>query len=193
MSQEAGVEQSTAAATGGLALQVAGIYVSFGGVRALSDVSMSVAPGEVQGLIGPNGAGKTTLFDVISGLRDPDRGTIELDGVDITKRSVGLALAQRPAPHVPAPADLRAADGRGQSAVRPGMAGRRRGRGRRSPQPSKPAQQGAQPAPPCGRRVGALRPRPAEKHAGRITSHRTGPHGRVGPGSGRHTQRAAAR
>ena len=87
MSQEAGVEQSTAAATGGLALQVAGIYVSFGGVRALSDVSMSVAPGEVQGLIGPNGAGKTTLFDVISGLRDPDRGTIELDGVDITKRS----------------------------------------------------------------------------------------------------------
>ncbi|HEY2300839.1 MAG TPA: ABC transporter ATP-binding protein [Acidimicrobiales bacterium] len=87
MSQEAGVEQSTAAATGGSALQVAGIYVSFGGVRALSDVSMSVAPGEVQGLIGPNGAGKTTLFDVISGLRDPDRGTIELDGVDITKRS----------------------------------------------------------------------------------------------------------
>ena len=81
------MEQSTAVPTGGVALQVAGIYVSFGGVRALSDVSMSVAPGEVQGLIGPNGAGKTTLFDVISGLRDPDRGTIELDGVDITKRS----------------------------------------------------------------------------------------------------------
>ena len=43
--------------------------------------------GEVHGLIGPNGAGKTTLFDVISGLREPDRGLIELDGVDITKRS----------------------------------------------------------------------------------------------------------
>jgi branched-chain amino acid transport system ATP-binding protein len=68
-------------------LRVAGIYVSFGGVRALSDVSMSVSPGEVHGLIGPNGAGKTTLFDVISGLRDADSGVIELDGVDITKRS----------------------------------------------------------------------------------------------------------
>jgi branched-chain amino acid transport system ATP-binding protein len=72
---------------GSVALKVAGIYVSFGGVRALSDVSMSVAPGEVHGLIGPNGAGKTTLFDVISGLREPDSGVIELEGVDITRRS----------------------------------------------------------------------------------------------------------
>jgi branched-chain amino acid transport system ATP-binding protein len=80
------VADSQTAGTG-LALKVAGIYVSFGGVRALSDVSMAVAPGEVHGLIGPNGAGKTTLFDVISGLRDPDSGVIELEGVDITRRS----------------------------------------------------------------------------------------------------------
>jgi branched-chain amino acid transport system ATP-binding protein len=87
VSQEAVVQGEPTAVTGGAALRVERIYVSFGGVRALSDVSLSVARGEVHGLIGPNGAGKTTLFDVISGLRDPDRGIIELDGVDITKRS----------------------------------------------------------------------------------------------------------
>lgn len=75
------------ATTTDAALRVESIYVSFGGVRALSDVSLSVSRGEVHGLIGPNGAGKTTLFDVISGLRDPDRGSIELEGVDITARS----------------------------------------------------------------------------------------------------------
>jgi branched-chain amino acid transport system ATP-binding protein len=70
-----------------VALRVEGIYVSFGGVRALSDVSTSVELGQVRGIIGPNGAGKTTLFDVISGLRLPDRGVIELDGANITGRS----------------------------------------------------------------------------------------------------------
>jgi branched-chain amino acid transport system ATP-binding protein len=77
---------ATATATD-VALRVEGIYVSFGGVRALSDVGMSVSRGEVHGIIGPNGAGKTTLFDVISGLRQPDRGVIELEGTNITGRS----------------------------------------------------------------------------------------------------------
>jgi branched-chain amino acid transport system ATP-binding protein len=92
MSQQAGPDGTattgtTTIAPEGLALRVESIFVSFGGVRALSDVSLSVSRGQVHGLIGPNGAGKTTLFDVISGLREPDRGVIELDGVDITKRS----------------------------------------------------------------------------------------------------------
>ncbi|MGP0030507.1 MAG: ABC transporter ATP-binding protein [Acidimicrobiales bacterium] len=72
---------------GGGALKVQGIGVSFSGVIALSDVSLEVARGEVLGLIGPNGAGKTTFFDVVSGLREPNRGSIYFDGEEVTGRS----------------------------------------------------------------------------------------------------------
>ncbi|WP_329113908.1 ABC transporter ATP-binding protein [Streptomyces sp. NBC_01353] len=68
-------------------LHAAGIDVRFGGVHALRDVTISVRPGEVCGLIGPNGAGKTTLFDVLSGIRRPDGGSIAFAGEDITRRS----------------------------------------------------------------------------------------------------------
>jgi branched-chain amino acid transport system ATP-binding protein len=68
-------------------LSVQGIRVSFSGIVALDDVSLEVARGEVLGLIGPNGAGKTTLFDVVSGLREPKRGTIFFDGNDVTAQS----------------------------------------------------------------------------------------------------------
>ncbi len=67
-------------------LSVSGVSVSFGGIRALDDVSLSVAPGEIVGLIGPNGAGKTTLFDVISGVRIPQSGRVHMGGVDVTTR-----------------------------------------------------------------------------------------------------------
>ncbi len=65
-------------------INLSNICVRFGGIAALSGVSLSVAAGEVCGLIGPNGAGKTTLFDVASGVRRPDQGRVILDGVDIS-------------------------------------------------------------------------------------------------------------
>ncbi len=67
-------------------LDVHQVSVSFGGLQALSDVSIDVQVGHVTGLIGPNGAGKTTLFNVVTGLLGPNAGRVELDGSDITRR-----------------------------------------------------------------------------------------------------------
>jgi branched-chain amino acid transport system ATP-binding protein len=61
--------------------------VTFGGVRALSDVSAAFYQDEVCGLIGPNGAGKTTYFDCLSGVRTPTSGTVSYEGTDISGRS----------------------------------------------------------------------------------------------------------
>ncbi|MCF6472064.1 ABC transporter ATP-binding protein [Nonomuraea sp. MG754425] len=66
-------------------LDVAGVSVAFGGVRALDKVSFEVAEGVVCGVIGPNGAGKTTLFDVLSGLRRPAEGRVRVAGRDMTR------------------------------------------------------------------------------------------------------------
>ena len=61
-------------------LKVAGINKRFGGLQALSDVSVTIQGGQVYGLIGPNGAGKTTFFNVITGLYTADSGSFELGG-----------------------------------------------------------------------------------------------------------------
>lgn len=66
-------------------LRVAGVSRSFAGVKALTDVSLSVGPGEVLGLIGPNGAGKSTLVNIVTGYDLPDTGSIVMDGTDITR------------------------------------------------------------------------------------------------------------
>ena len=64
----------------GAVLDVKGVSKRFGGLQALSDVGISIQPGQVYGLIGPNGAGKTTFFNVITGLYTPDAGSFELGG-----------------------------------------------------------------------------------------------------------------
>lgn len=65
-------------------LDVSGIGISFGGLRAVDAVSFKVGAGEVFSIIGPNGAGKTTLFNLVTGIYRPSRGAVRLDGVDIT-------------------------------------------------------------------------------------------------------------
>ncbi len=67
--------------------EVIKISVHFGGVGALSNVSLEVPKGEVHSIIGPNGAGKTTFFNVISGLIKPDSGSIIFDGEEIVKEN----------------------------------------------------------------------------------------------------------
>jgi branched-chain amino acid transport system ATP-binding protein len=66
------------------ALEVRDLTVHHGQLRALTDLSLSVAPGEVFAIIGANGAGKSTLLRTIAGLHKPTKGAVLLDGVDIT-------------------------------------------------------------------------------------------------------------
>ena len=65
-------------------LEVREVSKSFGGVQAVSRVSLDVRPGEILSVIGPNGAGKTTLLNMISGFYHPDSGRIALEGRDVT-------------------------------------------------------------------------------------------------------------
>lgn len=66
-------------------LQVDGITLAFGGVKALSGVGFGVQPGSITAVIGPNGAGKTSLFNTISGFYRPTGGSIRFQGEDITR------------------------------------------------------------------------------------------------------------
>lgn len=68
-------------------LSVKKLSKAFGGVKALSDINLSVYPDKIQAVIGPNGAGKTTFFNVISGIYKPDSGNVKFLGEDITKIS----------------------------------------------------------------------------------------------------------
>lgn len=67
----------------GKSLEIHGVSKSFGGVRALDDVTIIARPGAVTSIIGPNGSGKTTLLNLINGFRHPDAGTVVLDGKEI--------------------------------------------------------------------------------------------------------------
>jgi ABC-type branched-subunit amino acid transport system ATPase component/ABC-type branched-subunit amino acid transport system permease subunit len=71
----------------GVRFEVRDLGRSFGGVRAVNGVSLTVAPGEILGIIGSNGAGKTTTFDLCSGFLAPSSGRIFLDGFDVTRDS----------------------------------------------------------------------------------------------------------
>jgi ABC-type branched-subunit amino acid transport system ATPase component/branched-subunit amino acid ABC-type transport system permease component len=80
-----GLAEAEPQIAGRTVLSVGGVYVRYGGVTALIDVSFDVAAGSIVGLIGPNGAGKTTLVDAISGFT-ACQGRVVLDGVDLGGR-----------------------------------------------------------------------------------------------------------
>jgi ABC-type branched-subunit amino acid transport system ATPase component/ABC-type branched-subunit amino acid transport system permease subunit len=65
-------------------LEATGLVKSFGGVRAVRDISLAVQQGEILGLIGPNGAGKTTTFELLTGFTKADAGSVKLHGDDVT-------------------------------------------------------------------------------------------------------------
>lgn len=75
-------------------LSLQGVSRSFGGLKAVSDVSLHVQPGTLTALIGPNGAGKTTLFALMSGFLKPDSGRVLFDGQDITGHAPHLNAAR---------------------------------------------------------------------------------------------------
>src|SRR5262245_729754 len=83
--------QTESGVEGTAALEARGVTVRFGGLVALSEVSVTVPPATIVGLVGPNGAGKTTLFHVISGLLHPNDGDVFLGG----RRITGLSAARR--------------------------------------------------------------------------------------------------
>jgi branched-chain amino acid transport system ATP-binding protein len=73
------------AITNEVQLKVEHIYMAFGGVQALMDISLEVKKGEIFSVIGPNGAGKTVLLNCINGLYHPQRGSIYFEGKEISK------------------------------------------------------------------------------------------------------------
>jgi branched-chain amino acid transport system ATP-binding protein len=79
-------------------LQLQNVSRHFSGLKALSDVSLAIAPGEVVGLIGPNGAGKTTLVNTVCGVTPASAGKVSFNGRDITRirtyQSARLGLAR---------------------------------------------------------------------------------------------------
>jgi branched-chain amino acid transport system ATP-binding protein len=68
-------------------IDVRAVSKGFGGLKAVSDCSLSVARGSITGLIGPNGAGKSTLFNIVAGTLAPDTGQVVFDGDDVTDLS----------------------------------------------------------------------------------------------------------
>jgi ABC-type branched-subunit amino acid transport system ATPase component len=75
-------------------LEADGLSKSFEGVTANDGLTLSVDRGECHGIIGPNGSGKTTFFDLVTGVTDPDSGTVRFDGADVTGASPD-SLARR--------------------------------------------------------------------------------------------------
>jgi sulfate transport system ATP-binding protein len=89
-----------------MSIDVVSVTKDFGGFRALDDVSVSIARGQLTALLGPSGGGKSTLLRVIAGLEQPDAGRVYIDGADVTRvparrRGIGFVFQHYAAfPHM---------------------------------------------------------------------------------------------
>ncbi len=94
----AGAETGQPAAQHHPVLAISGVSLRFGGVTALADIDLAVAPGEIRGVIGPNGAGKSSLLNIVSGLYRPSAGHVQIGGIDFnqvpTQRLARLGVAR---------------------------------------------------------------------------------------------------
>ena len=107
-------------------LDVQEVTVRFGGINALTDVTLQVGAGEAVGLVGPNGAGKTTLFNCLLGIVRPNSGRISFDGRDLDATAHVQAGAPRHRPHLPTGRAVRGHDGARAPARGRALAPRRR-------------------------------------------------------------------
>ena len=75
----------TARQVGDVILELQNISLSFGGVKALTDISFNVREHEIRAIIGPNGAGKSSMLNVINGVYTPQQGHVSLDGATFSR------------------------------------------------------------------------------------------------------------
>ena len=74
-------------------LAIENVSLTFGGLKALDEVSFGLSAGEIMGLVGPNGSGKSTMLNVLSGVYRPDRGDVRLDGASLIGRKPSAIAA----------------------------------------------------------------------------------------------------
>jgi branched-chain amino acid transport system ATP-binding protein len=84
-------------------LEIDSLCLSFGGLKAINNVSTAIEAHKINGLIGPNGAGKTTFFNLISGVYKPDSGSYLFDGKHIEGMKPFPDQCRGHRPHVPGP------------------------------------------------------------------------------------------
>ncbi|WP_330256963.1 ABC transporter ATP-binding protein [Nocardia sp. NBC_00565] len=85
--RESARTESSADVESGPAIRLHGLGKSFGSVNAVNGIDLEIAPGEFFSMLGPSGSGKTTVLRMIAGFELPSRGSIELDGIDVSRRA----------------------------------------------------------------------------------------------------------